>query len=149
MILSMQGQAFVFLAAVVTGFACGFVFDLFRVFRKAIRHGTILTQIEDAIFWVLAAFIVFYVMFTLNEGEVRAFSVLGAFLGMVLYFSTISRVIMKVSSKIIEMIKKVLRKFTNSVIIGFCRCKQFFSPVVNNELTKKLALKFSNKGEET
>jgi len=148
MILSMQGQAFVFLMAVVTGFACGFVFDLFRIFRKAIRHGTVLTQIEDVIFWVLAALIVFYAMFTMNDGEVRMFSILGAFLGMVLYFSTISLVIIKVSSKIIEMIKKVLRKFGKSVIMRLRKCKEFFAPIVKNKFVKKLAIKFSHKGEE-
>jgi len=144
MILSMQGQAFVFLVAVVTGFVCGFVFDLFRIIRKAVKHGTVITQIEDVIFWVIASLVMFYTMFTANSGEVRAFSVLGAFLGMVLYFYTISRVIIKVSSKIIEMIKRVLHKCSKSIIMMFQKCKQIFVKMFVQPVARKL----TRKGEE-
>ena len=135
-ILSMQGQAFIFLAAVITGFLCGFIFDAFRILRRIFRHGSVLTQIEDIIFWVLAALIVFYMMFITNSGELRGFGILGVFLGMVLYFASISRLVISCANKIIEMIKKVLRKAWKSFIMKIHSAKNAIAKLLPKKQTK-------------
>ena len=87
MILSMSGQAWIFLACVALGFAVGFKYDLVRVFRRVVRHRNFAVQIEDGLFWVMAALAVFYFLLRQNFGEVRAFAVAGVIIGMGLYFA--------------------------------------------------------------
>ena len=50
----------------------------------------------------------FYFMLVKNYGEIRFFSIAGAVLGMVLYFCTLSIIIMGISAAVINFIKKVV-----------------------------------------
>lgn len=107
MILSMENQALLFLTAVLIGAVSAFIFDIFRLLRKIMKHPDFLVQFEDVIYWLVVSFIMFYVMLLNNYGEIRFFLILGFSLGMVLYFLTISRLFMKVSVAIVNFLKKV------------------------------------------
>lgn len=119
MILSMSNQAAVFLMTVLVGFVIGFVYDLFRVVRKVVKHPGFLIQIEDMIYWILVSIIMFYVMLNKNYGEIRAFSVLGAFLGMLLYFLTVSRLFINVSMLLVKFLAKVIAAVIEIVLTPF------------------------------
>lgn len=108
MILSMTGQAQMFLFTVALGFVSGFVFDLFRIFRKTLKHPDFLTHLEDLVYWLLIIVFVFYFMLNENSGEIRVFSIIGMFLGMILYFCTLSLVVFNISVAVINFFKKVL-----------------------------------------
>jgi len=117
MILSMSEQARLFLMTVVIGFFLGFLYDVFRIIRKTFAHPDWLTQLEDILYWLSVTGLMFYFMLNKNYGEIRLFSIMGSFLGMGVYFMTISRIIMKVSLAVITFIKKVLS--TMFVLISF------------------------------
>jgi len=104
----MSGQAWLFLSAVLTGGAIGLFFDAFRVIRKSIPHSKIAVQIEDIIFWVVATGLTFYYMLHRNAGEIRPFVIIGIALGLVLYFATLSRVVLVVFVAIVGYLKKVM-----------------------------------------
>jgi len=104
----MSGQAWLFLTTVAAGFAIGFVYDLFRITRKTVRHNSVMVQLEDILYWLAVSLLMFYFMLDRNYGEIRFFSIAGAALGMVLYFYSLSVVVMKVSVAIIEFFKKVI-----------------------------------------
>ena len=108
MILSVSEQAWLFLSACAAGFVIGFVYDAFRIIRIAITHPSFLIQLEDILYWVLASAGMFIFLQYTTGGEVRAYSIFGAGLGALLYFLTLSVVIMAVSAAIISFIKKVL-----------------------------------------
>jgi len=108
MILSLQGQAQLFLLTVLLGGALGLVYDCLRVFRIIIPHKRLWIQMEDGLFWLSAVFFVFAVMLGANEGEIRFFTILGMFGGMGLYFLTLSRLVIAVSDRVICVVKKVL-----------------------------------------
>lgn len=79
-----------FLGIVIT-----FIYDNIRVFRRVIRHNTFFISIEDLFFWILVAICIFLLQHRENDGVFRWFSVIGAFLGMLLYRKTISKFYMK------------------------------------------------------
>ena len=108
MILSVSEQAWLFLSACAAGFVIGFVYDAFRIIRIAIPHPSFLIQLEDILYWALALAGMFIFLQHTTGGEVRAYSIFGAGLGALLYFLTLSVVIMAVSAAIISFIKKVL-----------------------------------------
>lgn len=107
MILSIKWQVLIFFMSIAIGFLIGFFYDLIRVFRRIFKHINLLVQIEDFVYWIFSAIFVFFITLYENKGEVRAFFILGVFLGMILYFCTISILFIKVSNEIIKFFKKV------------------------------------------
>ena len=86
----------------------GLFYDGIRIFRRTVPHKCIWMQMEDGIFWTLAAILVSGVMLRASSGEIRLFSVFGLFGGMGLYFLSLSRLVVSLSYRIIRMIKGVL-----------------------------------------
>ena len=108
MILSMSGQAWLFLTTVAAGFVIGFAYDIFRIARKTVRHSHFMVQLEDVMYWLAVSLLMFYFMLHSNYGEIRFFSIVGAAIGMTLYFCSISPAVVKVSVAVIEFMQKVL-----------------------------------------
>ena len=107
MILSMSGQAWLFLSTVAAGFVIGFVYDIFRILRKTVPHRGWAVQMEDIIYWVTVSILMFYFMLNRNYGEIRFFSIAGSALGMIIYFNSLSRLILTVSVAVIKFLQKV------------------------------------------
>ena len=108
MILSVSEQARLFLLACAAGFVIGFVYDIFRIVRITFPHPSFLIQIEDILYWALASVGMFIFLQYATAGEVRAYSIFGAALGALVYFLTLSVVIMTISSAIINFVKRLL-----------------------------------------
>ncbi len=108
MILSMTNQALLFLYSVIFGFVVGFFYDILRVFRRIIKHHKILIHIEDFLYWIFLTATLFFIMLSINNGEIRFFLFPGVFIGMILYYHTVSGLFLKTSDKIIKLIKTVL-----------------------------------------
>ena len=108
MILSMSEQVHTFLAIAGVGFVVGFFYDFLRLIRKFIKHSALACNIEDAIYWILALVAVSYFMLNRFHGEVRVFSVIGFFIGMVLYFFSISGIVLKILSGVWMFVSKVI-----------------------------------------
>jgi spore cortex biosynthesis protein YabQ len=116
MILSISEQVIVFLWTTVCGIVIAFIYDLFRVFRKAVKTGGHVIFIQDILFWLIACFIMFISIYHSNDGELRGFLFLGAFLGVVLYALLFSKAVMGSSLFIINIMVKTV-KFLVFVIL--------------------------------
>lgn len=68
-----QGQLMYVAASFVEGVFLMFLYDFIRAFRMKVKHGRVWILIEDWLFWLLAAFFVFPMIFTLNHGLIRSF----------------------------------------------------------------------------
>ena len=117
MIVSISEQANTFLIAVLTGIIIGVFYAVFRILRKILPHPDWLIQIEDLLYWIIVSAFMFLVLFTNNYGEIRAFALLGAFLGNIVYFFTISIVLMKFSDWIIYWIKRIINAIIKIIIM--------------------------------
>jgi spore cortex biosynthesis protein YabQ len=98
-------QTIAFLWAIVIGAALALLYDMFRILRIAIPFGPGLIALQDILFFTVCAVVTFLFLLSQAEGKVRAFLLLGEFLGAVVYFCTISIPIMGVSRKIIAVIR--------------------------------------------
>ncbi len=89
------------------------VYDCLRIFRRLVRHGTGLIAIEDLCYWIMAAFVIFAMLYQKNEGLIRGFSIGGIVAGMFLYNQFISRYTVRCIAgfleKVIHMVQKVWR----------------------------------------
>jgi len=96
-ILSSQGG--IFLALVLAGFALGFLYDFFRIMRRALKIKRFWTSVSDIFFWAMAVMIIFVVLFYTNYGQIRGFVFLAAVLGATLYFLVLSPKILPTATK--------------------------------------------------
>jgi len=103
----MSAQARFFLMTVLAGFLTAFLFDLFRVLRRLFRHPNFLTQAEDVVFWILAILGVFYI-FLRENAQMRVFTFVGLFVGMALYFLTLSFYVRLVLNAVTGFLKRVV-----------------------------------------
>jgi len=117
MILSMAGQAWLFLSAVMVGAAIGLFYDAFRVLRKTARHNRLAVQIEDFIFWVAATGLTFYYMLHRSYGEIRVFTLIGVAVGVLLYFVTVSRWVVTAFVAVVNYLKRVVTVAVRIILV--------------------------------
>lgn len=99
-------QIVLFVIFFFNGFLIGFIFDFFRILRKAFKTKDFITYIEDALFWIITGIILIYSLFKFNNGEIRIYLFLGTILGFILYILIFSKFIIKTNLFIIIKIKK-------------------------------------------
>ncbi len=88
-----------------------FVYDNIRVFRRVLRHNNFFISIEDLIFWIGVSLSVFLLQHKENNGIFRWFSVVGAFLGMLIYRKIFSRFYIKQMTILLRKMLKILYLF--------------------------------------
>ena len=110
LILSMSGQAWLFLSTVLLGAGVGLCYDVFRILRKTAPFlaRKSFVQLQDLIFWVVVTIGFFYFMLLRNFGEIRFFSIIGVAIGCILYFATVSRFVIFIFVWVITYLKKAL-----------------------------------------
>lgn len=105
MILVSQ-QAITFLLTVFAGCVMTFIYDGIRIVRRIVPHRNIVINIEDFIYFVGCGVWFFVILFSDNYGEIRFFSIIGMFIGIILYLLTLSPLVVKSGTFIL---KKILR----------------------------------------
>ena len=103
-----QNQAYLFLVFSLTGVIIGVLFDFFRILRKTIKTPNFITYIEDVLFWILTGLLILYNIGYFNDGEIRIFMFLGIILGVLIYMSILSKMVILISTKILQTIIKIL-----------------------------------------
>lgn len=101
-------QVYIFLYAVLAGGILTFLYDILRIKRRTIKTSVIIVNIEDIIYWLLAAVIVFLTVYGSNDGQMRGFIFIGNILGVTLYLSLFSRIVIASSMMVINIIKKII-----------------------------------------
>jgi len=115
--ISMTEHGIVFLFSCIVGASLGAFYDVFRIIRIAFNSKWLSIFFQDLIFCIFSAVSIILLIFYTNSGTVRWFSLLGCFMCFVLYHLTVGRLIMFVSKKIIDFIRKVLRFLYKITII--------------------------------
>ena len=98
-----------------------FAYDLLRIWRRVIRHGTVWIGIEDMFFWCGCAVALFGMLYRQNDGLVRGFVIAAVVSGMLLYHFGVSRYVVRAGVKVLGAFVKGL-----SVIV-----KPLFGPLGN------------------
>lgn len=125
-------EALFFLFSILTGIGLVIVYDLFRILRRLVKHGTIWMGVEDLLYWLFCAVSVFLLLYKENEGRMRAFSFMGMIIGMMVYELLLSRFVIKMGvfllrpifetgKKILFFLRKVLKKVVKAIKMGLCK----------------------------
>ncbi len=109
MITSVSDQAYVFFCTIISGMAIALAYDIFRIFRKAVKTSSAVTYVQDLLYWLIAAAIMFLTVYYSNDGQLRAYLFAGAIIGVILYALLLSNIIMRSSLFIIKIAAKVFK----------------------------------------
>lgn len=112
-----------------SGTGLGIIFDVYRVLTGQLRVPRWLISILDLIYWTLATFLVFQVLYSSNQGQLRLFVFIGLFAGATFYWAFLRvgtvRVIMtllKICRWLIDFGKKLIEIFIVTPIQWFYKC---------------------------
>lgn len=93
--------------ALLIGVAMGIYYDVFRFFRRIFKFSSFSVALQDIMFWVTSAVIVFFICIKLNGGFVRIYFIIFALLGWFVYFKTVGKIIFKIFDFIISIFNRI------------------------------------------
>ncbi|MGI6319339.1 MAG: spore cortex biosynthesis protein YabQ [Dethiobacteria bacterium] len=108
--LPVEQQLMVFLYFYAAGLITGLVFDFFKASAKVFNFSKRIVFFLDLILCLLASFIVYYVLFLLNYGEVRLFVFLALLSGLLFYYLIISGFIYRNLLVIFRALRSIIYK---------------------------------------
>lgn len=97
-------EVYGFLSAMISGATAGFIYDLFRLKRKALKTKPFLLGLEDVVFWVITALLVFFAAYFSSDGEVRLYFLTAVFLGILIYFWLFSRWVIQILTFLVKTV---------------------------------------------
>lgn len=108
MVIPLAFQFRILLFSLLAGIITGLLFDLYRVFR-GFNNSKVLTVIEDMLFWVLCALLVFVFLLYTNYAFVGVYVYLYIALGVYLYLRFFSKYFLKIQYKLLSSLAKFFR----------------------------------------
>lgn len=115
MIMTLYTQIRLLVFNVVTGLMIGLLFDIYRLIRGDI-YSKVVAALEDIIFWILSAFIVFSFMMYTNSAFMSIYVLLLIIFGVYIYMCLISKLSSKVIKAAAGFIFKLFRVIINILI---------------------------------
>ncbi len=109
------GEGGLLLVSFLFGIGLMMLYDVFRIFRHIVKHGTVLFAIEDIFYWLFCAIGIFAMLYQENDGLLRWFVLGGVAIGMLLENSLLSPWIIRLFVKIIRVWLKMLGKILQIV----------------------------------
>lgn len=124
----------VFLRAIALGAVCGLFYDILRIFRRVRTRGYILTGVEDLLYWIVSAVIMFMFLYKENGGTIRAYIIMGMAAGMLLYEIVLGHYIVKyltlVFKKVFGFLDKIFEKFFKKLSLLLKKCFKPFKILI-------------------
>ncbi len=133
-----------FLYFFICGAFLGLGYELLRLLRVCVPHGTVVTGIEDTLYLSLCAVILFGFSLETGNGEFRLLYLVSAAAGALLYFLTAGRLIKKLYTLILTALAKIFRVCFRPIKKYFIKFAHFISEFFG-KIYKLLLLKGKNR----
>lgn len=108
---TIAGEGSLLLVSLLFGFILMLAYDIVRIFRRIIRHGTIFMAVEDILYWLFCAIGIFAMLYQENDGLLRWFVLGGVAIGMLFENYFVSPPLVSLFVKIIQAWLKMIKKF--------------------------------------
>ncbi|WFR57187.1 spore cortex biosynthesis protein YabQ [Anaerocolumna sp. AGMB13025] len=110
-------------------------YDVLRIIRRILAHNGFFIAFEDLLYWVISSLLIFHMMYQQNNGIIRGFSILAMLLGMLIYHSLLSELLVDLISgsinKVFALIGKLLTLIFKPVLFLFRKIKRIFVWIYN------------------
>ncbi|SHK07519.1 spore cortex biosynthesis protein YabQ [Anaerobranca californiensis DSM 14826] len=107
--MSVWFQTYVLGVMLFWGVILGIIFDIYRFLVPTQKVKGIVQYILDFLFWIVVIVTTFVVLIFANYGEVRLYLIMGMTLGFILYFKTLSKLVIKILTFIRTTIIKIYK----------------------------------------
>ena len=128
-------QLYTILLFILTGFILGFIFDFFKIIRKSFTISDRHVIIEDFLFGIIASILLIVIIFVINKGNIRWYTFMFILTGLVLYFLTISKLVIKVNVSIIISLKKIFSYIFKIILKPIKLIMTFINKIFRNYFT--------------
>lgn len=118
--LSLADQTKGFLLSLGFGFLMGIFYDLLRIIRISISKSKKIVLVFDLLYCICLGFCSYIFFLVVNEGDIRAFLLLGEAIGFATYYFSLGVVVFTASEKIVNATKKIILKIFQVVFFPFC-----------------------------
>ena len=111
-----ERELWVLANCLLSGLIFGVLFDIFRIVRRSFDEKGRMINFFDGLFWMVYTVLFIRRIFIINGGDLRWFVFAGVILGVLLYFSLLSRIFMPIGTFLMKLIKKCI-KFAVAVLM--------------------------------
>jgi len=101
----------------LTGIFLSAVFEVYRHFHKRYKFRKLILHFLDSCFWIMAALLVFYVLYTRASGELRIYYFLFVIAGAITHHLLLRQITMNVTHVFIYIISTIVRSVKSIVKI--------------------------------
>lgn len=115
--ISLNVQFMTMLTMILGGFYLGIALDTFRRFSKYWRRPVWLLYTMEVLFWLMQTVILFYLLFTANQGEIRMYIFAAALLGFAAYQALAKKIYKRLLEHLIQIISAIIRFIANVIRI--------------------------------
>ena len=101
-------QLFLFFVFFATGVVFALLYDALKVSIRLAPRWSFFVVVKDVIFWFVVTVFMFAICLKFNDGEFRFFMFAGVLSGALLYFKTISRLVVSVLGFVTDCVRKTI-----------------------------------------
>ena len=144
MVVSLEYELVTFFASVILALSIGVLYDFFHAVRI---HGK-KSLLWDVVMWIAILFLIVTVWFYVQNGEVRWYAVLGAFLTGVIYFFSLSKYVFFVMNFLVGKICVFFCIFFKILLTPprfLCKIIGVYMVKAKSKFSKKVEEKYDDK----
>ena len=129
-------EALLFGIFLLAGAGLFLLYDILRIIRRILPHGTVAVGIEDFFYWLVCTGVVFVMLYRENDGMVRGFALLGMAVGTVLYYLLLSRYVVSLHVFLLKSVLQLLHKVFGVLFAPVIRLGKKVGRFLKKELKK-------------
>ncbi|WP_047986253.1 spore cortex biosynthesis protein YabQ [Ornithinibacillus californiensis] len=122
--MTLSVQFLTMVSMITGGLYLGMALDTFRRFHRHWKHNVFLVYVMEVSFWLTQMFILYFVLFQVNSGELRFYVFAACLLGFAtyqvfvatLYKRLLERMIL-IASRVYQIVKKLVKTFIVTPIV--------------------------------
>lgn len=118
--MTVTRELIIFLCFILEGIVGGILLDILRASRHNRKAKDFIVCLEDFVYWLVLGAGAIWLSYILDTGTIRMYMILGVFLGLIIYFLTLTKPVYKVfdficrySLRLIRWIVKIFRGAIN------------------------------------
>ncbi|KYH28635.1 MULTISPECIES: spore cortex biosynthesis protein YabQ [Clostridium] len=116
MLIPIQTQINMILYSILAGILTGLLFDIYRIIRGFENPNKVLTFIEDILFWIFAALLVFIFLLYTGYMYVGIHLYIYIALGLYIYVKLMSNYLLKIQYRFMMFLARTLRVTINFLL---------------------------------
>lgn len=123
------------------------LYDLLRIFRRVLPHGVWAVALEDVLYWIGTALLIFQLLYRENDGAVRGYALLAVASGMVLYHQTFSNFLVSHIAGVLNWCLGILLKpfliLYKKIVQGLRIAIRFYKKKLKKQIKELIIFLFS------